>query len=709
MKLTIDKLKEEAIKFCKHESNITHDDLVGVTDGKAVGTYIEHKFEKYLKSKYEITIGSSAKGIDLPDSHINTDIKVTSTKKPQSSTPFKNIEQKVYGLGYNLLILIYEKTDANNTCYLNFKHTLFIEAEKTGDYNLTKILREMIENNANETDIIEVLKNRNVPGNQKLLEPLSKKIISNPPKQGYLTITNVFQWRLRYNNAINLEDKPEGIYSYEKCSDKELGNYQTPLFFTDQICEYLKNTLKINPDIIIEPTCGIGNFLKSASKIFPKKQLYGIEIDHNKLNEIDKTLPNLKLINNDIFKIKFDNFDKKNSFLIIGNPPQTSNIDIAKINTRGFNKKLINLKKGDINTKDSKLTIPQRIILKIIFEFKNTPTTIAFLCKKIESRNIFIELKKNNIKYTFVKQINITSGKIDKINEDMCLFVAQFGEKTTTNKICEVSNISDPTKVLYKFGFIGDNFYLNIDDTPKIDGECKMKWKSGVKHDCANVLELNCENKQLKTKNNTPVFIEKTLTYPLLKGSQLNKPIINKTSKYIIITQEKIRQDTSYIKTKAPKTWQYLNNNKKYFDKRKSAIYKNTPDFSIFGIGDYTFKKYKVAISGFNKNPIFSLIHGEKPVILDDTSYFLSFEDYDDAYITMLILNSQLVKKFLKNIAFLDSKRPFSKKVLKRIDISKCLKILKLEDLKKTEEELGLEKYITNGQFIEYKKKYATK
>lgn len=147
MKLTIGKLKEESINFCKRESNTTHPDLVGVTDGKAVGTYIEHKFEEYLKSKYEITIGSSARGIDLPDSEINTDIKVTSVKKPQSSSPFRNIEQKVYGLGYNLLVFVYEKTDINNKCYLYFKHCIFLDAEKSGDYNLTKILRLLLKNN----------------------------------------------------------------------------------------------------------------------------------------------------------------------------------------------------------------------------------------------------------------------------------------------------------------------------------------------------------------------------------------------------------------------------------------------------------------------------------------------------------------------------------------------------------------------------------
>ncbi|MDO5815811.1 MAG: hypothetical protein Q4Q18_09240, partial [Methanobrevibacter sp.] len=96
----------------------------------------------------------------------------------------------------------------------------------------------------------------------------------------------------------------------------------------------------------------------------------------------------------------------------------------------------------------------------------------------------------------------------------------------------------------------------------------------------------------------------------------------------------------------------------------------------------------------------------EKIMMLDDTCYFLSFDDYDSAYITMLILNSQLVKKFLKNIAFMDSKRPYSKKVLKRIDLDKCMNLLSFDDLKETEKELELDEYISDEKLEEYKHKY---
>ena len=216
MKLTLEKLIDEAKHFCEHESKIPHPELLGVSDGKAIGTYIEHRFKNYLKSKYEFDNGSSARGIDFPDSHINTDIKVTSTRRPQSSTPFRNIEQKIYGLGHNIILLVYKKRDINNRCYLDFKHCIFIPLEKTGDYDLTKKLRKIIEKGGNEKDIINLLNEKNIPGNREVLENLAKRILSKPPQQGYLTISNALQWRLKYSNAINLKNEINGSYKYGK-------------------------------------------------------------------------------------------------------------------------------------------------------------------------------------------------------------------------------------------------------------------------------------------------------------------------------------------------------------------------------------------------------------------------------------------------------------------------------------------------------------
>ena len=94
--LTCELLCIEASTFAERESLHAEPALYGVTDGKAVGTYLEHKFQEYLSEEYTYERGSSASGIDLPG--LGVDMKVTSITQPQSSCPFKDARQKIYGL-----------------------------------------------------------------------------------------------------------------------------------------------------------------------------------------------------------------------------------------------------------------------------------------------------------------------------------------------------------------------------------------------------------------------------------------------------------------------------------------------------------------------------------------------------------------------------------------------------------------------------------
>lgn len=212
---TIDILKREAGNFCEKQSRENHIELIGVTDGKAVGTYIEHRFQKFLEEKYIIEIGSSAKGIDLPGMSIETDIKVTSVVQPQSSCPFKNARQKIYGLGYNLLVFVYDKRDTATTCTLDFKYCTFIDRSRTADFTITKRLREMVDDGANKEDIIGFLVDKNVPGDDIVYAELAEEILVNKPEQGYLTISNALQWRLQYGRVIALDNTVDGVLNYE--------------------------------------------------------------------------------------------------------------------------------------------------------------------------------------------------------------------------------------------------------------------------------------------------------------------------------------------------------------------------------------------------------------------------------------------------------------------------------------------------------------
>jgi hypothetical protein len=218
--LTLQKLIDEAKDFCVKQSKLQHKELFGVTDGKAVGTLIEHKFQEHLSENYNLTIGSSAKGIDLPS--LDIDIKVTSIKQPQSSCPFKDAKQKIFGLGYNLLVFVYSKTDDHktNTSKLNFVSCSFVSKERTSDYTTTSILNKMKEVGANSEDIVAFLEGIKIPADEVGLKQLAEKILVTDIVIGYLTISNALQWRLQYKRIVNLTEEVDGIH--------KIVNYNNP-------------------------------------------------------------------------------------------------------------------------------------------------------------------------------------------------------------------------------------------------------------------------------------------------------------------------------------------------------------------------------------------------------------------------------------------------------------------------------------------------
>jgi len=204
-------LREAANEFAGIESGHDESSLFGVTDGKAVGTYLEHKFQNFLNTRYKYVEGNSAKGIDFPE--LGVDMKATSIKQPQSSCPYKSARQKIFGLGYSLLVFVYEKTDneATGTGRLNILHTIFISAQKTADFQTTTGILKILENDGNEDDLLAFLEERRLPVDNIEAQKIVEEIQKSPPQIGYLTISNALQWRLQYSRVIEKAGEIEGV------------------------------------------------------------------------------------------------------------------------------------------------------------------------------------------------------------------------------------------------------------------------------------------------------------------------------------------------------------------------------------------------------------------------------------------------------------------------------------------------------------------
>jgi hypothetical protein len=209
--LTVEVLQTEARAFAEIESTHPEPALYGVTDGKAIGTYFEHKFRTYLSAQYAFQQGSSAKGIDFPELGVN--MKVSSIRQPQSSCPFKAARQKIFGLGYSLLVFVYDKMDDSQAQAgtLNVLHTIFVQAHRTGDYQTTIGIRQILDNDGNADDLIAYFQDRNLPVDEIEARNVANELLSGPPEIGYLTISNALQWRLQYSRVISKAGEVEGV------------------------------------------------------------------------------------------------------------------------------------------------------------------------------------------------------------------------------------------------------------------------------------------------------------------------------------------------------------------------------------------------------------------------------------------------------------------------------------------------------------------
>lgn len=209
--LTLTTLQSSANAYALLESAHREPLLYGVTDGKAIGTYLEHKFRAFVAESFTFAAGNSAEGIDFPA--LGVDVKTTSITQPQSSCPFKSGRQKVYGHGYALLVFVYEKTDdpEAKSARLNIQHVIFVEAAQTGDFQMTRGLREILEREGNVDDLMAFMQDKNLPVDEIEMRRIAEDVLRNKPEQGYLTISNALQWRLQYKRVIDKAGEVTGV------------------------------------------------------------------------------------------------------------------------------------------------------------------------------------------------------------------------------------------------------------------------------------------------------------------------------------------------------------------------------------------------------------------------------------------------------------------------------------------------------------------
>lgn len=463
----------------------------------------------------------------------------------------------------------------------------------------------------------------------------------------------------------------------------EYGDFQTPRELAREVCILLKNQ-KMFPKSVIEPTCGIGSFFLEALNNFSSIQIgHAFDIDNDYVEILKKDLA--KEIKSKPYKVEMADFFTKDwkkelnnlpePILVIGNPPWVTNSQLGQLQSKNLPTKynFKRMKGLDAMTGKSNFDISEWMINQMIDWIQKKQGIIAMLCKTSVARKVLMNAWKHDKKMDIAKMHIIDSKLHFNISVDACLLTIQSSNQQ--HKECGIFESLSSSTPIQIIGLRDSFLVADISSYEKtkhlIDGDQHYKWRSGVKHDCSKIMEVKKIGEGLYINGLGETHeIEDTYLFPLLKGSDLANGKISK--KFMLVPQTKIGQDTNYLSKTAPKTWEYLTKYGDLLDKRGSSIYKDKPRFSIFGVGDYTFGNWKVAIPALYKKLEFSVIGPcqNKPIVFDDTVNFITLDNAEKAHELVDLLNSRMANNFYRSFIFWDSKRPITVQLLKLLDIN---------------------------------------
>lgn len=474
----------------------------------------------------------------------------------------------------------------------------------------------------------------------------------------------------------------------------EYGDFQTPSGLARMVCALLTKT-GVQPAGLLEPTCGLGSFLYAALDEFQGiRKAVGAEINPCYVDQAKATLrqrggdSRLRLAEADFFVTDWKDIldELPEPILVLGNLPWVTNAQLGALGSRNLPAKsnFQNHSGLDAITGKSNFDISEWMLIRLLEAMNGRRGVLAILCKSSVARKVLRHAWKNDIALSTSAVYRIDADLHFAAAVDAVLLVTYF-EPAGCNLTARVYRDLEADRPEGILGYEDGMLLADIAAYERGRHLCcegATNWRSGIKHDCSRVMELLREGRKYRNGLGELVELEDLYVYPMLKSSDLANGAPRSKNRCMIVPQRTVGEDTSAIQARAPKTWAYLTAHGDLLAKRSSSIYRNRPAFSIFGVGDYTFAPWKVGISGFYKRLAFGVVgpvHG-KPVVFDDTSYFLPCQTKEQAECAAAVLNSPEACSFYNAFVFWDSKRPITADVLRRLDLRQLAMELGLED-----------------------------
>jgi hypothetical protein len=434
------------------------------------------------------------------------------------------------------------------------------------------------------------------------------------------------------------------------------------------------------PRTVVEPTCGTGAFLAAAARKLPGADLAGYEINPRYVDVAAARIPGpgRSVKRADFFTVDWERelAARRGPILVTGNPPWVTRAELGALGSANVPAKqnLKGLRGLDALTGKSNFDVSEWMILRLLAALSGAEATVAMLCKSAVARRVVELVTSRRWPVAPGAMWRIDAGHHFDASVDAVLFTCHLAPAAPPGPVSwPVYPSLDDNEPESAFGVADGTLVADLDaytTTKALAGASDPEWRSGIKHDCARVMELERRGDGWVNGDGELVEVEPEYQYPLFKSSDVaqGRP---RSDRSVIVPQRQLREDTTSLCARAPKLWAYLSRYRSLLDGRRSSIYRGQPPFAVFGVGQYSFAPWKVAISGLYKRMRFLVLGPEahRPAMVDDTCYLLPFSSEEDARRAARALASDLAAEFFRARVFWDAKRPVNKAILQALDL----------------------------------------
>ncbi|KAA1259719.1 hypothetical protein LF1_22560 [Rubripirellula obstinata] len=459
---------------------------------------------------------------------------------------------------------------------------------------------------------------------------------------------------------------------------------------------------------MVEPTCGVGGFLVAALDVCKPKQIYAMEQDANYVRAARRNISRAEAASSDRVKIRKQNFfdfqwDRFRDscgerVLIFGNPPWVTSSEIGVHSGDNLPKKrnVLSDRGIDAITGKSNFDLAESMLQTLLGVMRPGKDSLAMLVKSSTARRLAQHAWSVDQQFAKLHFYQIDAKEHFGASVEAGLLLMQLKDPGSTRKrsrqpqACRFFQDLRAKRSTIAFGNFNGKLVsdpVRAKSTEHLVASEQVMWRSGVKHDLASVLELVVHDGEVFDRNGKGLDIEFEHLYPLAKGSDVASGEARTSNRVMLLPQRSVGQSTSEMKNTAPKTFHYLTQNLDSFNARRSSIYRGRDQFAIFGVGDYTFSPWKVAICGLYKKLTFTVfgpaVFGpvqKKPVVFDDTVYLLPLKTRRQALLVKRLLESEAAEDFLESRIFWEAKRPINASVLRSLDLGRIASEEGLED-----------------------------